>query len=144
MFFRLFLGVLLLATTASAQLRGSRFDRHESRAVTVAVSPDGLLVAVARSSGGAAKRYGRVDLWDSKTGELQRTITGFDGPIWSMTFSKDGRSLLTVSTEYREAKIQASIKDRNEKVYAELKWWDVESGEFINKLSLGEEGVTSL
>jgi WD40 repeat protein len=144
MFFRLFLGVLLLATTASAQLRGSRFDRHESRAVTVAVSPDGLLVAVARSSGGAAKRYGRVDLWDSKTGELQRTITGFDGPIWSMTFSKDGRSLLTVSTEYREAKIQASIKDRNEKVYAELKWWDVESGEFIKKLSLGEEGVTSL
>ena len=144
MFFRLFLGVLLLATTASAQLRAPRFDRHQSRSVTVAVSPDGRLVAVARSSDGAAKRYGRVDLWDSKTGELQRTITGFDGPIWSMTFSKDGRSLLTVSTEFRERKIQASIRDRNEKVFAELKWWNVESGEFIKKLPLAKEGVSSI
>jgi WD40 repeat protein len=144
MFFRLFLGILLVVTTASAQPGGSRFERRQSRSVTIAVSPDDSLVAVARSSGGAAKRYGRVDLWDTRTGELQRTITGFDGPIWSLTFSRDGRSLITVSTEYRESKIQASIKDRNEKVYAELKWWNVQTGEFIKKLPLGEEGITSL
>ena len=144
MFFRLFLGLLLLATTVSAQSRGSVFERHQSRAVTVAVSADGFLAAVARSSGGSTKRYGRVDLWDTRTGELQRTITGFDGPIWSMTFSKDGRSLITVSTEFRDSKIQSSIKDRQEKVFAELKWWNVETGEFVKKLPLAEEGVTSV
>ncbi|HEX5887651.1 MAG TPA: WD40 repeat domain-containing protein [Pyrinomonadaceae bacterium] len=118
--------------------------RNQSRPVNVAVSPDGFLAAVARSTGGAAKRYGRVDLWDTRSGELLRTITGFDGPIWSMTFSKDGRTLVTVSTEYRDSKIQASVRSRQEKVFAELKWWNVETGEFIKKLPLAEEGITSV
>jgi len=108
------------------------------------MSPDASLVAVARSSGSAAKRYSRVDLWNSRTGELQRTITGFDGPISSMTFSNDGRSLITVSTEYREQKIQLSVKNRTVKAFAEMKWWNVETGEFIKKLPLAEEGVNSV
>jgi WD40 repeat protein len=140
MFFRLFLVLVFVVTTVSAQVRTPVGGRR-TPPVTVAVSPDDSLVAVARSSSGAAKRYGRVELWDSKTGELQRTITGFDGPISSLTFSKDGRALITVSTESRERKIQASVRDRNQKFYAELKWWNVETGEFIKKLPLGEEGV---
>ncbi|HEX5835953.1 MAG TPA: WD40 repeat domain-containing protein [Pyrinomonadaceae bacterium] len=119
-------------------------ERHQPRSVTVAVTEDGSLAAVARSSGGSSKRYSRVDLWDTQTGELQRTITGFDGPIWSMTFSKDARSLITVSTEYRDSKIQGSVKNRNEKIFAELKWWNVETGEFVRKVPLAEEGVTSV
>ena len=139
MFFRLLLVLLLLATTVSAQ-----GFRHRSPSVDVAVSPDQSLVAVVRSGIGTSKNYGRVELWDTGTGELQRTITGFDGPIWSLTFSKDGRSLITVSSEFRESSIQASIKERREKVFAELKWWDVQSGDFIRKLPLAEEGITSL
>ena len=129
---------------APAQGRRSIVDRHKAPAVNVAVSPDGLLVAVARSSGGITKRFSRFELWDTKTGELQRTITGFDGPIWSLTFSKDGRSVITVSTEFRDSKIESSIKDRHDKVFAELKWWDVQTGEFIKKLPLAEEGITSV
>lgn len=144
MFFRLFLGVLFLVTTVTAQQGGSLLRRNQSRPVNVAVSPDGFLAAIARSSGGASKRYGRVDLWDTRSGELLRTITGFDGPIWSMTFSKDARTLITVSTEYRDSKIQASVRSRQEKVFAELKWWNVETGEFIKKLPLAEEGITSV
>src|SRR4026209_1991584 len=139
-----FLFGILLLTTASAQSRGPMSERHRSPDATVAVSPDGFTVAVARSSGGAAKRFGRVDLWDTRSGELLRTINGFDGPIWSMTFSKDGRSLLTVSTEFRDSKIQVSVKERQETDFAELKWWDVQSGEFVKKLPLGEEGITSV
>ncbi|HXQ73955.1 MAG TPA: WD40 repeat domain-containing protein [Pyrinomonadaceae bacterium] len=139
MFFRLSLVLLLVVTTASAQ-----GFRHRSPSVDVAVSPDQSLVAVVRSGIGTSKNYGRVELWDTETGELQRTITGFDGPIWSLTFSKDGRSLITVSSEFRESSIQASIKERREKVFAELKWWDVQSGDFIRKLPLAEEGITSL
>src|SRR5688572_2657216 len=143
MFLRVFLCVLLFAATTSAQIR-SYTRLHRPPSVRVAVSPDGLTVAVARSSGSEAKRFGRVELWDTNTGKLQRTITGFDGPVWSITFSRDGRSVITVSTEYRESKIQASIRDRHEKVFAELKWWDVQSGDFIKKISLAEEGVASV
>lgn len=145
MFFRLFLILLFVVTTVSAQPRGgSLYNRGRARPVSVAVSPDGFLAAIARSSGGVAKRYGRVDLWDTRTGELQRTITGFDGPIWSMTFSKDGRTLITVSTEHRDSKIQTDVYSRSDKVFAELKWWNVETGEFIKKLPLAEEGVSSV
>ena len=143
MFFRLFLVLLFVVTTVSAQPRGSLYNR-KARGVSVAVSPDGFLAAVARSSGSAAKRYGRVDLWDTRTGELQRTITGFDGPIWSLTFSKDGRTLITVSTEHRDSKIQTKVYSHSDKVFAELKWWNVETGEFIKKLPLAEEGVSSV
>ena len=130
---RLFLGVLLLATSASAQF-SPEVEARKAPEVLVAVSPDGLTAAVARSEGGAAKRFGRVELWSTTTGELQRTITGFDGPIWSLTFSPGGKSIITLSTEFHEAKIQASVKDRNEKVNAELKWWNIQTGEFIRKL----------
>lgn len=136
-------GLFVFAINVSSQSPGP-FRRHLAPSVTFAVSADGFLVAVARSSGGRAKRFGRVELWDARTGELQRTITGFDGPIWSLTFSKDGRSVITVSTEYRDAKIQAPVKERNEKTFAELKWWDVQTGEFIKKAPLAKESITSV
>ena len=111
--------------------------------VTFAVSPDGQTIAIARSSGGAAKRYGRVELWKTKNGDLLRTITGFNGPIWSMTFSRDGKSVITVSTEYRDLKIQSSVKNSSETAGAELTWWDAQSGEFVKRLPLGEEGIAT-
>ena len=138
------LGLLLIASNVYSQSNFPIFNRHRAPSLTVAVSPDGLLVAIARNSGGAAKRFGRVDLCDTRTGELLRTITGFDGPVWSMTFSKDGRSLITVSTEYHDAKIQTSVREHNEKVFAELKWWDVQTGEFKQRISLAQEGITSV
>jgi len=137
------LGLLLFTHHAFSQ-SGGLLNRHLPPSVTVAVSPDGSMVALARSSGGAGKRFGRVELWDTRTGELQRTITGFDGPIWSMTFANDGRSLATVSTEYHQNQIQISVKERQSRVVAELKWWDVQTGEFVKKVPLGEEGITSI
>src|SRR5215217_321168 len=110
--------------------------------VTTAVSPNGQTIAIARSSGGFQKRNGRVELWDLTSGALQRTITGFDGPIWSMSFSKDGRSLITVSTEFRKPK--PSNKITQDSRTAELKWWDVRSGEFLRRVLLGSEGINSV
>jgi WD40 repeat protein len=145
MFLRAFFCVVVLAITSSAQPRGFTLEPVKAPPVTVAVSPDGQTLAVARGSNGAAKRYGRVELWNTQTGELQRTITGFDGPIWSLTFSRNGRALVTVSTEYREAKIQSSVKNRDEeKVAGELKWWNTQTGEFMKKISVANEGVDSL
>ena len=75
---------------------------------------------------------------------MQRTITGFDGPVWSLGFSADGKSLITASTEYRDSKIQSSVRNRDEKVVGELKWWNTQTGEFIKKVSVGGEGLRSL
>jgi WD40 repeat protein len=60
-----------------------------------------------------------------------------------MTFSRDGKSIITVSTEHREQKVPTKVKDRNEKIFAELKWWNVQSGEFIRKVLLADENVVA-
>lgn len=145
MFFRAFLCIFLFGIAVSAQPPRPLPRDAKNSLVKVAVSPDRLTIAISRSGNTSVKRYGRVELWDSETGKLRRTITGFDGPIWSLTFSRDGKSLVTVSTEYREQRVPTRVKDRDEKVFAELKWWNTQSGEFIRKVSLElEEGVTSL
>jgi WD40 repeat protein len=140
MFLKVFLGVLLCVIPVSAQLRRPVPQPVKRSPVKVALSHDGQMLAVARSK----ERSARVELFSTVTGELHRTIEAFDGPIWSLTFSRDGKSVITVSTEIRDAKIQTSIKDRNQKVVGELKWWDAQSGEFIKKVSLAEERVVSL
>jgi len=144
MFFKALFCLVVFTITASAQPRNLPTVPDNTPPVVVAVSADGHTVAVARSRNSPAKRYGRVELWNTQTGELQRTISGFDGPVWSLTFSRDGATLITVSTEYRESKIQSSVKDREEKVYGELKWWNVQTGEFIKKAPVADEGVRSL
>jgi len=144
MFLRLVLGILLFATTAAAQFPRPQAETRTGPGLKVAVSPDGMIAAVARSEGGNANHFGRVELWQTTTGQLQRTITGFDGPIWSLTFSRDGKSLITLSTEFHEAKIQSAAKERDEKVHAELKWWNTQTGEFIRKATVGSEGIDSV
>src|SRR5687768_12971855 len=139
MFFRVFLCVLLFGIAASAQPPRPLPHDTKKSLVKVAVSPDGLTIAIARSGNTSVKRYGRVELWDSETGKLLRTITGFDGPVWSLTFSRDGKSIVTVSTEHREQKVPTRVRDRNVKVVAEVKWWNVQSGEFIRKILLETE-----
>jgi WD40 repeat protein len=141
MVFRVILYLFLFTATAYSRPVSPPTTRTAAPDVTIAVSADGQTVAIARSSGGGAKRYGRIELWNTRRGELLRTITGFDGPIWSMTFSNDAKSLITISTEYRDSKIQSSVTRPSETVRAELKWWDTQSGEFVKRLPLGEEGI---
>ena len=143
MFFRLFLCILLFGITTFAQPPRRLPNDGKKSLVKVAVSPDGLTIAVARSGNTSVKRYGRVELWDVASGKLQRTITGFDGPVWSLTFSRDGKSIVTVSTEYREQKVPTKVNERKEKIFAELKWWNVQSGEFIRKVLLADENVVA-
>ncbi|HET9787552.1 MAG TPA: hypothetical protein VFP47_10485, partial [Pyrinomonadaceae bacterium] len=81
MFFHLILCLFLFAVTASSRPVDQPKARTKAPDVTIAVSADGQIIAIARSSGGGEKRYARVELWNTRKGELQRTITGFDGPI---------------------------------------------------------------
>ena len=135
---------LFITTTAYTQRRWPRQDFRDAALVTIDVSPDGTTLAIARSSSEAIQRNGRVELWNLKSGELLRTITGFDGSIWSVSFSPDGQSLITASTEFREEKIATNPKDRKGTVVAELKWWNTKTGEFSKRVSLPGQGRSGL
>src|SRR5258705_5834248 len=103
---------LFIATNAYAQRRWQQQDFRTAALVTIDVSRDGNTLAIARSSRDVIQRNGRVELWNLKSGQLLRTITGFDGSIWSVSFSRDGQSLITASTEFRQEKIASNPKDR--------------------------------
>jgi WD40 repeat protein len=105
-------------------------------------SPDGRLLAIARGRGDD----NRVELWDTETGALQRTISGFDGPVWSVSFSPDGRTLLTGSSGVHRDKIAEKKRTHpslNHKGFAELKWWDSQTGEFKQRFEIGGEDLFS-
>jgi len=87
-------------------------------------SPDGRLLAIARG----VRDDNRVDLWDTETGALKRTIRGFDGPVWSVSFSPDGHVLLTGSSGVHRDKLADRRSSRNSRGFAELKWWDPQTG----------------
>jgi cytochrome c len=56
--------------------------------ISIAISPDGALVAAASVSGSVA-------VIDRKTRALTRTLAGPGLPVWSVAFMPDGRTLLT-------------------------------------------------
>lgn len=55
---------------------------------TVGISPDGLIVASGMNNGG-------VLLWDSQTGEQNRSLNGHSAAVNSVSFSLDGRKLVS-------------------------------------------------
>ncbi|MCC5897199.1 MAG: WD40 repeat domain-containing protein [Phormidium sp. BM_Day4_Bin.17] len=81
---------------------------HSDLVKSVAISPLGQMLA----SGGADKT---IKLWDLKTGNLLRTLTGHSSPIMSVKFSPDGMTLATSSNL--------------ETGSSNIKLWDVKTGE---------------
>lgn len=102
-------------------------------------SPDGRVLALARKAGG----YGRVELWDTQTGNLRHAIKGFDGPVWSVSFAPDGKTLVTSSGGIHSNKIQENSRAKNGTRFVELKWWDAQTGELKQRLELpGEDWMS--
>jgi cytochrome c len=62
--------------------------------VALAATPDGAVVA-------AGSLGGSVTLWDVASLRLRHTLEGPGLPVWSVTFSADGRSLWTGGTDRR-------------------------------------------
>jgi len=109
--------------------------------IAMKFSPDGRLLAIAR---GARDDY-RIDIWDTETGTLQRTIRGFDGPVSSVSFSPDGRTLLTGSTGvHRDQLVNERRIARSPRFFTELKWWDSQTGEFKQRFEIPEEELSAI
>jgi RNA polymerase sigma factor (sigma-70 family) len=62
----------------------------------VTISPDGSLIAVIDAASGATVR-----LCDAKKGEVIRSWDDGEGPITSIAFTNDGRTLVTANTAWR-------------------------------------------
>jgi WD40 repeat protein len=138
------LGFFSVSQQSSAQPRRFTREVRDPSLVKLAVSPDASILAIARSSSEVVHRKGKVEFWNIKTGELILTISGFDGPVWGVAFSPDGKTILTASTELRDEKIQTRVRDRDGDVISELKYWDAQTGEFLRKVKLPGEDRRSL
>lgn len=79
-------GEIRLWDVASGQ---TRRIIHTGAILSLAFSPDGSLLA-----SGAGAGDGTVKLWNPRTGQLLRTISEKD-EVWSLTFSPDGKFLVT-------------------------------------------------
>src|SRR6266850_1550280 len=110
----------------------------------ISFSPDARTLAIARGAAEPSQRFGRIELWDTQTGKLRHVIKGFDGPVKSISFSPDGKTLVSGSLEYRSTKIQEKARAREGQVYGELKWWDGQTGELKNRVTMPGEGNSNL
>ena len=107
----------------------------------VTFSPDGSTLAIARGASDPEQRYGKVELWDTKTGRLRHVIKGFDGPVRSISFSPDGSTLISASSEYSTQNIQGRTRSWLTPSRGELKWWEAQTGELKRKLTLPSEHI---
>ena len=107
-------------------------------------SPDGKTLAIARGAIEPVQQFGRVELWDTDTGSLRRVIQGFDGPVRSLTFTPDGKTLISGSLEYLPEKLQQKATSRNGDVSALVKWWDVSTGDLKQKSEVSNQNAISV
>jgi WD40 repeat protein len=132
---------LVVFSCAGMAQQRSRIRTTQPDAVNaIQFSPDARVLAIAW---GADEN--RVELWDTRTGNLLRAIRGFDGPVWSASFSPDGRTLVTASGGSHPEKIAQKAKRRTSgDWFTEIKWWDWRAGELIKRLELSDDETINL
>ena len=139
-----FLNAFLVSSHAQREKAPRIITDIDDVVFAVSFSPDGSTLAIARGASDPAQRFARIELWDTQTGSLRHVTRGFDGPIRSISFSPDSRTLVSGSTEYITGKIQQRTRALLTQTRGELKWWDVQTGDLKRKLTLPSEHSYSL
>lgn len=97
--------------TFGGQGRATSVPGHS--VLSLSFSPDGLRVV----SGDTGYL---VRIWSVETGRQVRALSGHRGPVKSVTFSADGKMVLSAGGD--------------EKVGGSCKWWDLASGKLLGEL----------
>jgi WD40 repeat protein len=135
------ISLCLFPFVASAQPRRSpRINDATDIVIDLQFSPDNRTLAIARGS----RDEQRVELWDVPEGTLRQAIKGFDGPIWSLSFSPDGHTLVTASGGIHPEKVAEKPTRHSGKSFTELKWWDVRTGDFKQRREFSDEDLVSI
>src|SRR5678815_2139875 len=98
-YFRVLTGFFLLlcawVTVVPQRARsGAAVDEAPDVAFDIKFSPDGKTFAIARGATEPTQQFGRIELWDTDTGSIRRVIQGFDGPVRSITFTPDSKTII--------------------------------------------------
>jgi WD40 repeat protein len=96
-----------------------------------ALAPDGSMLAVADAEH-------VITLWDTATGKPLRALRGHRGPVYSLTFSPDSRSIVALSQPTQRV-VKGSISRMqsepvNDRLPSELRHWDVVTGRLLASL----------
>ena len=91
-------------------------------ALSLAFSPDGKTLAMGVGGDEKTKQPGSVQLWDLTTGKQRASMPGHDGGDWSVGFTPDGKTLVSVGWHEKGKPAGALVfPPRNPR----LKVWDV-------------------
>ena len=75
------------------------FTKHRLPATSIAISPDGTLVASADGDAEQPRKKGTAFIWDATTGEVRATLNGHARGINCIVFSTDGKQVVTGGTD---------------------------------------------
>lgn len=92
---------------------------------SAAVNREGTLLATADASHPAKEYKNPIQLWDTSTGKIIRTLTGHTNGVETMQFSRDGKTLATVGRD------------------GKAKLWNVADGDVIATVSDSYSGQFS-
>ncbi len=110
----------------------------------LAFSPDGRTIAIARGARDFRQQFGRVEIWDLQTGKIIRLLKGFDGAVRSVSFTPDGSTLISGSTEFRRTEITAKRGQLGGVNTCALKWWDTKTWELKHQLTMPGNAIYSM
>jgi len=108
-----------LLTSAATVDQPLRLQGHSAAVMAVAWSPDDLWILT-------ASRHNSARVWDSKTGDLQRTLVGHQGSVLAVAFSPKGKLVATGSAD------------------DSIRLWDTRSGHCLRTLTNHQADVLSL